>query len=51
MKPGYRRVDFDVRKKLIVSCFRKGDKQEGREPGITARELLGLADWIKKGGQ
>ena len=36
-------------KKLIVACFRKGNEQELREFGATARELLELADWLKSG--
>ena len=40
---------IDVHKKLIVACFRKGDKQEIREFGATTRELLELADWLKEG--
>ena len=41
---------IDVHKKLIVACFRKGNKQEVREFGATTRELLELADWLKEGG-
>ena len=41
---------IDVHKKLIVVCFRKGNKQEVREFGATTRELLELADWLKEGG-
>ncbi len=41
---------IDVHKKLIVACFRKGNKQEVREFGATTRELLELADWLKDGG-
>ncbi len=41
---------IDVHKKLIVACFRKGNKQEVREFGATTRELLELADWLKAGG-
>ena len=40
---------IDVHKKLIVACFRKGNKQEVREFGATTRELLELADWLKAG--
>ena len=41
---------IDVHKKLIVACFKKGNKQEVREFGATTRELLRLADWLKAGG-
>ena len=41
---------IDVHKKLIVACFRKGNKQEIREFGATTRELLEMADWLKDGG-
>ena len=41
---------IDVHKKLIVACFRKGNKQEVREFGATTRELLELADRLKAGG-
>ena len=41
---------IDVHKKLIVTCFKKGNKQEIRDFGATTRELLELADWLKKGG-
>lgn len=40
---------IDVHKKLIVACFRKGNKQEIRNFGATTRELLELADWLKEG--
>ncbi|MFW5596595.1 MAG: IS110 family transposase [Prevotella sp.] len=40
---------IDVHKKLIVACFRQGNKQEIREFGATTRELLELADWLKEG--
>ena len=40
---------IDVHKKLIVACFRKGNKQEVREFGATTRELLLLADWLSEG--
>ena len=39
-----------MHKKLIVACFRKGNKQEVRDFGATTRELLELADWLKDGG-
>ena len=39
---------IDVHKKLIVACFRKGNKQEVRDFGATTRELLELADWLKE---
>ena len=41
---------IDVHKKLIVACFRNGNKQEVRNFGATTRELLELADWLKEGG-
>ena len=41
---------IDVHKKLIVVCFKKGNKQEIREFGATTRELLELADWLKDSG-
>ncbi len=41
---------IDVHKKLIVACYKKGNKQEIRELGATTRELLELADWLKEGG-
>ena len=40
---------IDVHKKLIVACFRQGNKQEVRDFGATTRELLELADWLKDG--
>lgn len=40
---------IDVHKKLIVACFRKGNKQEIHNFGVTTRELLKLADWLKEG--
>ena len=40
---------IDVHKKLIVACFRQGNKQEVRDFGATTRELLKLADWLKNG--
>ena len=41
---------IDVHKKLIVACFRQGNKQEIRDFGATTRELLEMADWLKEGG-
>lgn len=41
---------IDVHKKLIVACFRKGNRQELREFGATTRELLEMADWLREGG-
>ena len=41
---------IDVHKKLIVACFRNGNKQEIRDFGATTRELLEMADWLKGGG-
>ncbi|MCD7778572.1 MAG: IS110 family transposase [Clostridiales bacterium] len=40
---------IDVHKKLIVVCFRFGNKQEIREFGATTKEILKLADWLKEG--
>lgn len=40
---------IDVHKKLIVVCFRKGNKQELREFGATTKELQILAEWLKDG--
>ena len=40
---------IDVHKKLIVVCFRKGNKHELREFGATTKELLALAEWLKDG--
>ena len=39
---------IDVHKKLIVTCLRNGNKNAIREFGATTRELLSLADWLKK---
>lgn len=41
---------IDVHKKLIVVCFKQGNRQEIRDFGATTRELLEMADWLKKGG-
>lgn len=41
---------IDVHKKLIVACFRQGNRQEVREFGATTRELLILIDWLKDDG-
>ena len=41
---------IDVHKKLIVACFRQGNRQEVREFGATTRELLEMADWLREGG-
>ncbi len=41
---------IDVYKKLIVACFRQGNRQEVREFGATTRELLGMADWLRDVG-
>ena len=41
---------IDVHKKLMVACFRQGNKQEIRNFGATTKELLKLADWFKEGG-
>ena len=41
---------IDVHKKLIVACFKKGNKQEIRDFSATTRELFEMADWLKEGG-
>ena len=41
---------IDLHKKLIVACFKQGNKQEIRDFGATTRELLEMADWLKEGG-
>ncbi len=41
---------IDVHKKLMVACFIHGGRQEVREFGSTARELLALAEWLLLGG-
>ena len=41
---------IDVHKKLVVACLKNGNKQEIRDFGATTRELLDMADWLKKGG-
>ena len=41
---------IDVHKKVIVACFRKGNRQEIRDFGATTRELLEMVDWLKEGG-
>lgn len=41
---------IDVHKKLMVACFIHGKEQELREFGATTKELLELADWLRKGG-
>lgn len=38
---------IDVHKKIIVACFRYGNKQEIRDFGATTKELLKLTDWLK----
>lgn len=40
---------IDVHKKIIVACFRNGNKQEIREFGATTRELLEMTEWLKSG--
>ena len=40
---------IDVHKKLIVACFKNGNKQEVREFGAAARQLFELADWLRTG--
>ena len=41
---------IDVHKKLIVACFKQGNRQEIRDFGATTRELLEMADWLREGG-
>ena len=41
---------IDVHKKLIVACFKQGNRQEIRDFGATTREILEMADWLKEGG-
>ncbi len=41
---------IDVHKKLIVACFKCGNRQETREFGATTREILEMADWLGQGG-
>lgn len=41
---------IDVHKKLIVVCFKNGNRQEVREFGATTKDLLALAEWLKDGG-
>ncbi len=41
---------IDVHKKIIVACFKKGNKQEIRDFGATTRELLDMAEWLNDGG-
>jgi len=38
----------DVHKKMIVVCFRTGNKQEMRQYGTTTDELLQMGEWLKK---
>lgn len=38
---------IDVHKKIIIACFRYGNKQEVRDFGATTKELLKLTDWLK----
>ena len=38
---------IDVHKKLIVACFKHGNKQEVREFGATTREILEMTEWLK----
>ena len=38
---------IDVHKKLIVACFRRGNRQDKREFGATTREIFEMADWLK----
>lgn len=40
----------DVHKKLIVACFKQGERQEVRKYGATTRELLEMAQWLTEGG-
>lgn len=41
---------IDVHKKLMVVCFKQGNRQEIREFGATTKELLRLCDWLSEGG-
>ena len=41
---------IDVHKKLVVACLKNGNRQEIRDFGATTRELLDMADWLKKSG-
>ena len=41
---------IDVHKKLLVACFRNGNKQDVREFGATTREIFRLTDWLSQGG-
>ena len=41
---------IDLHKKLIVACFKQGNRQEIHDFGATTRELLEMADWLKEGG-
>lgn len=39
----------DIRKKLIVACFKDGMKQEIRQFGASTRELLEMTEWLIEG--
>lgn len=41
---------IDVHKKLIVACFKQGNRQKIRDFGATTREIMEMADWLKEGG-
>lgn len=36
----------DIHKRMIVACFRAGNKQQIREFGTTTRELRAMVDWL-----
>jgi transposase len=40
---------IDVHKKMIVACFRCGQKQEIREYGTTTHDLKALTSWLLEG--
>lgn len=44
---------IDIHKKLIVACFKQGNKREIRGVGATIRGFLEMVDnyrWFRKGG-
>lgn len=41
---------IDVHKKILVACFRNGNKHEVREFGATTKAILRLVDWLSEGG-
>lgn len=40
---------IDVHKKMIVACFRCGQKQEVKEYGTTTHDLKALTSWLLDG--